>query len=513
MSRYNLIDESWIPVRNLNGRLSEVGIKDVLLRSRELATIEDPSPLVVAALHRFLLAVLYRALKGPTDIEHAKRLFRDGFPAKEIADYLESWRSRFFLFDEKYPFGQIPSFTPKTWRPWTALAAEHNADNAKVLFDHVSVEAPGAIPFANCVRWMLATQTFSLSCGKSELAHTGTAPSATAIMVLPIGRNLADTLAYALVPENREVIADDHPIWEREPEVVTSLIDKVERKASGWADRYTWRARAIRLEPNIHLDGCVSRLALASGVSFEPGVERPDPMLGYRLDEKKGKLALQFRPRGLWRNFDSILPDPTGLAPLVIENAVLLSRLDRRRFPIAVMALGQKNDPPNPILEFWRMEQFALPEALAADREIRGEMRRLLDAAEEGGKTLDSACFSYCQHILVRVERDGGLGKQEKDTIRDMSRSLGITTRYWSILEASFHQMLHDYAGERDFESIHAHWLRHVREAMKSAWASHRASVASGNAWAIRALVKAEGQISRWLAELDKDIHALEEVA
>jgi len=84
VSRYNLIDEPWIPVRDLNGNLSDMGIKDVLLRSRELATIEDPSPLVVAALHRFLLAVLYRALKGPTDIEHAKRLFRDGFPAKDI---------------------------------------------------------------------------------------------------------------------------------------------------------------------------------------------------------------------------------------------------------------------------------------------------------------------------------------------------------------------------------------------------------------------------------------------
>jgi CRISPR system Cascade subunit CasA len=507
-----LIDEPWIPVRDLNGKLVDLGIKDVLLRSRELSAIEDPSPLVVASLHRFLLAVLYRALKGPTDIEHAKRLFRDGFPADEIVDYLEHWRGRFFLFDDKYPFGQIPSFTPKTWRAWTALAAEHNADNAKVLFDHVSVEAPGAIPFANCVRWMLATQTFALSSGKSELAHTGTAPSASALMVLPIGHNLADTLAYALVPQNREIIADDIPIWEREPETVASLKDKIERTASGWADRYTWRARAIRLEPHAQLDGCVSRLALASGVSFEPGTERPDPMLGYRLDEKKGKLALQFRQRGLWRNFDSILPDSTGLAPLVIANAVLLSRLDRRRFPCAVMALGQKNDPPNPTLEFWKMEQFALPEALETDGQIRGAIRRLLDAAEEGGRALDSACFLYCQHLLVRVERTGGLGKQEKDTIREMSRGLGIATRYWSTLEADFHRMLQEYAVESDFDGIHAQWLRHVCEALKSSWATLKTSVSSGNAWAIRALVKAEGRLHQQIAELDKNIRSLEEV-
>ena len=54
MSRFNLIDEKWIPVRFANGTRNELGIGDTLLRSKEIAAIEDPSPLVVAALHRFL---------------------------------------------------------------------------------------------------------------------------------------------------------------------------------------------------------------------------------------------------------------------------------------------------------------------------------------------------------------------------------------------------------------------------------------------------------------------------
>lgn len=57
MSRFNLIDEQWIPVRFPDGSRAEMGIQDALLRAREIASIEDPSPLVVAALHRFLLAV------------------------------------------------------------------------------------------------------------------------------------------------------------------------------------------------------------------------------------------------------------------------------------------------------------------------------------------------------------------------------------------------------------------------------------------------------------------------
>ncbi len=145
MSRFNLIDEKWIPARFPDGTRDELGIRDTLLRSTEIAAIEDPSPLVVAALHRFLLAVLYRALEGPTDIEQAKALFKEGLPGEKISAYLEKWRDRFWLFDEKYPFCQVPDYTPKEqkgkkkWRSWTALAAENNADNAKVLFDHIEI--------------------------------------------------------------------------------------------------------------------------------------------------------------------------------------------------------------------------------------------------------------------------------------------------------------------------------------------------------------------------------------
>ena len=102
MSRFNLIDEEWIPVRFSDGTRGELGIRETLLQSEKIAAIEDPSPLVVAALHRFLIAVLYRALKGPADIDQAKALFNAGFPIKKITAYLEKWRNRFWLFDVKY---------------------------------------------------------------------------------------------------------------------------------------------------------------------------------------------------------------------------------------------------------------------------------------------------------------------------------------------------------------------------------------------------------------------------
>jgi len=500
MSRFNLIDEKWIPVRFPDGTLDELGISDTLLRSREIAAIEDPSPLVVAALHRFLLAVLYRALEGPTDIDHAKTLFKEGLPAEKIAAYLKTWRHRFWLFDEKYPFGQIPTFEPRIWRAWTALAAEHNADNAKVLFDHVNVDAPGTISGAAATRWLLATQTFSVSCGKSELSHTGTAPSATAVMVLPLGKNLQDSLLLSLVPQNRAVIGTDLPQWERDPESLENLKQGAERATCGFADRYTWRIRAIRLKEN-DLGG-IEKLAFASGIGIV-SMDQNDPMLGYRVDDRQGKLPIQFRERGLWRDFDSLLPDDSHLAPQVIEHAMRLTRANFDRFPKSVMALGQANNKAK--IEYWRMERFSLPEALVGDRFVRTEIRQLLTEAEEAQKSLWLSCRSFARDLLSRGDRDPA-GKDIGEFIKQMS----AIPWYWSALEASFHEILREYTLEKDSEDIRCQWLKSIRHILRAAWGQHSASVSTGDAWAIRALVKAEGPVRKKLKELKDEILKLE---
>lgn len=500
MSRFNLIDEKWIPVRFLDGARCELGIRDVLLRSGEVAAIEDSSPLVLAALHRFLLAVLYRALEGPTDIDQAKALFRCGLPGEQIAAYLEQWRDRFWLFDEKYPFGQIPNFTPKTWRAWTALAAEHNADNAKILFDHVVVDSPGNISAAVAARWILATQTFSVSCGKSELAHTGTAPSATAVMVLPLGRNFQETLLFSLVPQNRAVTQNDHPLWEREPESVSELKAGVERHPAGFSDLYSWRIRSVLLKEEA--DGSVQQLAFASGVG-NAAIDFIDPMLGYRVDEKRGKLPLQFRERGLWRDFDSLLPDGSKLAPQVIEHASRLAKTDRARFPRTVMALGQANNKAK--IEFWRMERFALPEALAGDYYIRSDIRQLLRDAEGAQKALWQACSDFARDLLSRGDR-----KVAAKDISGFVEQMTVTPAYWTYMEAKFHEVLREYTLDRDPEDIRGLWLRSVRRALGDAWAQHRTSVSAGDAWAIRALTKAERSLARKLKELNDEIVKLE---
>lgn len=503
MSRFNLIDEPWIPVRFPDGTRAELNLRDTLLRAKDIAVIEDASPLVVAALHRFLLAVLYRALEGPTDIDQAKGWFQSGLPADKIDAYLEHWRDRFWLFDEKAPFFQIPDFQPKKWNAWTVLAAEHNANNAKVLFDHTDVTQPGDIPVSKAVQWVLAIQTFTLGGGNSEFKYTKGAPSTKTAMFLPLGRNLEDTLLICLVPQNRAVLAQDLPVWERDAEALTSLKSGVERGISGHADRYTWRTRSIRLRGDE--EGGVNSLAFASGVesASKDGI---DPMLAYRIDKDKGRLPIRFRERGLWRDFDSLLPDDTRLAPTVIEHATALTRFSRERFPQSVMALGLANNPRiEAKIEFWRMERFALPQALLGDRSIRSEIRQLLGDAEETQKALWQACRRFARDLLSRGEREPD-GKDVGKFVEQMPASAS----YWSCLEAAFHDTLHHYTLERDADTIRLDWLKTVRAALRDVWAQHAVSVSTGDAWAIRALVRAEGAIGKQLKALNDEIRKYE---
>ncbi len=503
MSRFNLIDEKWIPVRFPDGTRDELGIRETLLRAKEIAAIEDASPLVVASLHRFLLAVLYRALEGPTDIDQARELFKAGLPSDKIGQYLDKWHSRFWLFDEQYPFYQVPSYEPKEkngkkkWRSWTAMAAEHNADNAKVLFDHIDTENAGTIPAKKAVQWLIACQTFAVGGGNSDFQYTKSAPSASAVMAIPIGVSLRDTLLFSLVPENREVLPSDRPAWERRPDALELLRKGWSRADFGWADRYTWQSRSIRLQPSKQGTE-VAGLALASGVGFE-SEDQIDPMLSYRIDAKNGKLPIQFQERGLWRDFDSLLPDNSHLAPRVIEHAIALTRTYPDRFPRSVMVFGQANNKAK--IVFWRLERFVLPAALAADRYIRSDIRRFLNIAENSQKALESACSSYARDLLSRGDRK----PKEKDVSGFVSQMTCIPW-YWSALEGGFHDSLQAYTLEKNLDEIELEWLEKVRGALNDAWDRHRASVSMGDAWAIRALVKSEGCVSRTIRELDASI-------
>ncbi len=151
------------------------------------------------------------------------------------------------------------------------------------------------------------------------------------------------------------------------------------------------------------------------------------------------------------------------------------------------------------------MELFALPGALAGDRFIRTEIRQLLKDAEEAQKALWLACRSFARDLLSRGKR-----KLDAKDIRGFVEQMPVNSWYWSALESRFHEILREYTLDRDSEDIRCQWLKSVRDTLRVAWGRHSASVSTGDAWAIRALVKAEGLVLHKLKELNDEVQKLE---
>lgn len=493
MRAFNLIVEAWIPVRYDNGQVGEVGIREVLLRATEIAAIEDASPLVVAALHRLLLAVLYRALQGPTDIDQALDLYETGLPLSKITTYLDKWLDRFWLFDDTHPFWQVAEFEPTEWKPWTVLAAEHNRDNNKVLFDHTDNTRASSAPAGRVARYLAATQTFALGGGRSEFSYAAGAPSATSLMVLPEGVTLQESLLLALVPESRDVLLTDLPVWERQPDTPEELRAGPSRVASGRADLYTWRSRSVRLCAG-EGTGEVVGAGFASGMRYEPSM-LADPMCGHRVDPEHGLLPAQLRDRGIWREFDSLLPDSEALAPAVIAHAAALRRNTRRRGRLTVLALGQCTDRAK--LLFWRQERFVLPAQLGSEGATRRQVRSLLEGAAAMEGCLRDACRRFARHVISRGERDVAA----RD-VTSFTNAMTVVPAFWSRLEREFHEVLGSLQVGREDDTIASRWSAAVNSAARDAWDAHVSAIDIGNPWILRAILKAEPALARCVGKL-----------
>jgi len=147
------------------------------------------------------------------------------------------------------------------------------------------------------------------------------------------------------------------------------------------------------------------------------------------------------------------------------------------------------------------MERFILPEALAGDRFIRTEIRQLLTDAEDVQKSLWLACRSFARNLLSRGDREPA-GKDISGFVEQMP----VNSWYWSTLESHFHEILRQYTLEKDPDDIRCQWLKFVRDTLQAAWNQHSGSASTGDAWTIRALVKAERPVQRKLKELNDEI-------
>ncbi|MGQ0841642.1 type I-E CRISPR-associated protein Cse1/CasA [Actinokineospora sp.] len=370
---FDLLDQPWLLVRQLDGRTLDMSLVDTLRRADRLAGLAGDVPTQVFALTRLLLAVLHSALRGPRDAAHWKRLWqRECLPMDEIEVYLDRHRHRFDLFHQETPFLQVAGLRTAKGEVSDLSKLIADVPNGRPFFS-TRIGADLSLSFAEAARWLVHCHAFDPSGIKSGAFDDervkggkgypiGTGWSGYLGGVLVEGRTLRETLLLNLIAwdfRKTEQAPDlDLPVWER---AALGPAEEVlgGREPTGPVDLFTWPSRRIRLTRK---GSEVVGVLVCNGDRSTPQnrhtVENHSAWRRSQAQEKKLRSAnpvympLEHDPeRAIWRGLQALLPG-TGtsqgadaaarLAPGVIRWIAKLTgdRILDKDYPVRMHTIG-----------------------------------------------------------------------------------------------------------------------------------------------------------------------------
>ena len=457
--RYNLIDEAWIPVRFLDGRIAHVGLAAVFREAHAIRDLDEPNPAIRIALYRVLLAILHRALSarfGSWATKERRRWRREGLPTDAMGDYLEQWRERFWLVHPEHPFMQVAALAhhPDTKDKRKSVLHLALQGNDGFLFDHrhtVTLSWPDAL------RDMLGLFSFTPG-GLIKILKTSdnAGPLANSAAFLALGANLGETLLLNLgsALPNR----DDMPAWEKAPPSIQDLAAPA-TLASGPNDRYTRPSRGVLLD--VDEGGLVREIWFAPGLALQDDPHAPDPMVAQRMS-KDGKTILRIRfdgGRALWRDLPSITADAKKTAPAVLRHAAEITDDSE---VLHVLAAGLGSDQAK--LERARMELLRLPHAVLAIEEAAAQLREDVAAAE----ALHDELRALAARVVALTQPDPEHTETRKKARERVAQS-PLADVYFTRLEQRLPALMAAYAAN-DWEAAHRLWQNAMTEAARAFW-------------------------------------------
>ncbi len=320
----------------LDDSLEELSLTQTFERAHLVRAVVGELPTTSFALHRLVLAVLYRSIVLPASdagdhrpSEYWKALWQlPEFPSA-VGEYLDGMRSRFDLLDPARPFMQVADLT--TAKGDTSGLEKLIADvpNGLPYFTTRAGRALSRITFAEAARWLVHVMAYDISGIKSGAVGDarvkggkgypiGTSWAGNLGGILIEGHNLRETLLLNLVlgarAENDEAWSgvDDLALWERPP--LTAAVDP-DFYANGPAAALTWPSRRLRL---VHDPTGVTGVLIANGDPLAPqNSDRFEPMTTWRRSapqEKKSGVVPVYMPRthdperSVWRGLEALLP-------------------------------------------------------------------------------------------------------------------------------------------------------------------------------------------------------------
>jgi CRISPR system Cascade subunit CasA len=467
---FNLIHERWIPCTAAHdGAPLELSLAEVLERAHEIGEIADSSPLVTAALHRLLLALLHRNF-GPADEPEWQALWnRRRFDSQPLDPYFQRWQERLDLFHPDRPFYQCGSLDFAYEVPVSKLAHEFASGNNPTLFDHTTEETGTVLSPAQAARCLVAHQAFAVG-GRITFAKgedpkfDGSADSAPLVkgaVALVKGTNLFETLLLNLHRYSREneepftISADDAPAWERNRETGPD-----DRFPTGYVDLLTWQSRRIRLHPERGQAGntVVRKVVIMKGNQFPDGWSRHgrETMLAFRKALKPAKgmdpwPAIAFQEdRVVWRDslalFQSVEEQQARPKSIDWLNEVVASGILDRSLTLSTELFGLCSYRATVL--FWRHERLPLPLAYLSEPRLIEKLRLALQQAEEVASGLQAATYELGKLLLAAESDRPGAPQPDKKNVRALLDSMSPARVYWSRLEVLFARFLVDLAAD-----------------------------------------------------------------
>ncbi len=465
---FNLLDEPWIPVQMMDGRVKEMGLLALFDQLAHVKSLAETSPTSLVAQYRLLLAVTHRALtmdRGTWKEQDRITWFSEGIPKGVVEAYLNHWRERFWLFHPEYPFMQVaelatlPETADKT-KPWTQISLASASGNTAVMFDHSNDVAPIAVCPGTALRELLGFLQFTPGGLVKVLSTSDKAgPLSNTAAVVPIGKNLNQTLLLSLHPSQNP---NDLPAWER-PAPQRLDIAAEPALATGANDRYTRLSRSVLFRRTE--TGHVQNLHFAEGMAMLDDPNAPDPMASFRAGKEKMVRVTFSDGKAFWRDMPALLPDAEGKQSkpaTVLGLAVSLQMAIGDRGDQAYLVAGLASDQAK--LLRWRCEQLVLPPAVLCEAGLAEFLREKVRQAE----ALHKRIRTLGTHMLAATMPDS-----TKDDTLSRARSLfdgGATTPlFFSIAERALPELL-SHIAKRDAEAAENGWSNNLLVAAQASW-------------------------------------------
>lgn len=495
---YNLLDEPWIPVRLIDGTITDVGLLELLRRTTDIADLACELPTQSIAIQRLILAIAYR-VATPRDARDWARQWDDGAPTEQMIEYLERWRDRFYLFGGRFPFMQVADL--RTAKDAVSGLEKLIADvpNGEQFFTTRHGRALACIPPSEAARWLVHAQAYDPSGIRSGAVGDSQVKGGKGYPIGPAwcghlglvwlkGKDLDETLVLNLIPASTAALrgVDSSTDWgacsweDLEPENSVrgdySLLDPAGTPKELSIPRLlTWHSRRIRLVGD--LSG-VTGVVLAQGDKLAPQEMRlyePQSLWRYSTPQSKKFKTDVYMPRkfeagrALWRNLPGTLPTVTTVQGVdkqpkqeFLPSATLSFhyQLDnasiQTTYPkvMRIQAVGVTYGPQESTFEDIYSDELTLSVAvMRVEREdLSAEIDRQVRLTEEVARDVGTLAAN-----LARAAGESGDGAG--DGARDRAKEL-----FFSAVDSDFRTWLTQVDGHESARDVGRRWERTLRQ-------------------------------------------------